>query len=41
MTIAGLRIDAENLLGVSVDVLTPDGLPRKFRDEVLRQAEPL
>jgi hypothetical protein len=41
MTIAGLQIDAEELLGVSVDVLTPDGLPRKFRDKVLRQAEPL
>ena len=41
MTIAGLRIDAEKLLGVSVDVLTPDGLPPKFRDKVLRQAEPV
>jgi predicted nucleotidyltransferase len=41
MTIAGLQIDAEKLLGVSVDVLTPDGLSPKFRDKVLRQAEPL
>jgi predicted nucleotidyltransferase len=41
LTIAGLQIDAETLLGVSVDVLTPNSLPPKFRDKVLRQAEPL
>jgi uncharacterized protein len=41
LTIAGLRIDAETLLGVAVDVLTPNGLPPTFRDKVLRQAEPL
>src|SRR5689334_12664446 len=41
LTIAGLQIEAETLLGVAVDVLTPNGLPPKFRDKVLRQAEPL
>jgi predicted nucleotidyltransferase len=41
LTIAGLKIDAEKLLGVPVSVLTPNGLPPKFRDEVLRQAQPL
>lgn len=41
LTIAGLQIDAETLLGVTVDVLTPNSLPLKFRDKVLRQAEPL
>ena len=41
LTIAGLQIDAETLLGVTVDVLTPNSLPPKFRDKVLRQAEPL
>jgi hypothetical protein len=41
LTIAGLRIDAETLLGVTVDVLTPNSLPPKFRDRVLRQAEAL
>lgn len=41
LTIAGLRIDAEALLGVPVSVVTPDGLPPKFRDSVLRQAEPV
>jgi hypothetical protein len=41
LTIAGLKIDAEKLLGVPVSVLTPNGLPPKFRNEVLQQAQPL
>ncbi len=41
LTIAGLKIDAEELLGVPVSVLTPNGLPPKFRDTVLQQARPL
>lgn len=41
LTIAGLKIDAERLLGVPVSVLTPNGLPPKFRNEVLQQAQPL
>ncbi len=41
LTIAGLKIDAENLLGVSVSVLTPNGLPPKFRNDVLQHAQPL
>jgi predicted nucleotidyltransferase len=41
LTIAGLKIDAEKLLGVPVSVLTPNGLPPKFRNDVLRQAQPL
>ena len=40
-TIAGLEIDAEELLGVPVSVLTPNGLPPKFRAKVLQEAEPL
>ncbi|MGA9641187.1 MAG: nucleotidyltransferase family protein [Terriglobales bacterium] len=40
-TIAGLQIDAEKLLGVTVSVLTPNGLPPKFRNAVLGQAQPL
>ncbi len=35
LTIAGLQIDAEKLLGVPVSVLTPNGLPLKFRNKVL------
>jgi uncharacterized protein len=41
LTLAGLQIDAEKLLGVTVSVLTPNGLPPKFRDRVLQQAQPL
>ena len=41
LTIAGLKIDAEKLLGVPVSILTPNGLPPKFRNEVLQQAQPL
>ena len=41
LTIAGLQIDVEKLLGVPVSVLTPNGLPPKFRDDVLRRAQPL
>jgi predicted nucleotidyltransferase len=41
LTLAGLRLDAEALLGVVVDVLTPNGLPPRLRDEVLRTAVPL
>lgn len=40
-TIAGLKIDAEKLLGVPVSVITPNGLPPKFRNRVLQQAQPL
>ena len=41
LTLAGLKIDAEKLLGVPVSVLTPNGLPPKFRGDVLRLARPL
>lgn len=38
-TLAGLQAEARELLGVPVSVLTPNGLPPKFRDRVLQQAE--
>ena len=41
LTLAGLKLDAEKLLGVPVSVLTPNALPPKFRREVLRDAQPL
>ncbi len=41
LTLAGLKMDAETLLGVPVSVLTPNGLPPKFRNAVLQQAQPL
>ncbi|HWD98740.1 MAG TPA: nucleotidyltransferase family protein [Bryobacteraceae bacterium] len=40
-TLAGLEHEAEKLLGVPVSVLTPRFLSVKFRDEVLKQAQPL
>lgn len=41
LTLGGLQLDAERLLGVRVDVLTPKALPRRTRDEILREATPL
>ena len=41
MDIGAIRHEVRSLLGVDVDVLTPDGLPPKFRDQVLREAVPL
>jgi predicted nucleotidyltransferase len=40
-TLARLERAAQELLGVRVSVLTPGFLPKKFRDRVLAQAEPL
>jgi predicted nucleotidyltransferase len=40
-TLARLEHEAETLLGVRVSVLTPKFLPEKFRDRVIRLAEPL
>ena len=41
LIIAGLQLDAERLLGVRVDVLTPKALPRRSRERILREAAPL
>ena len=38
---AGLQLDIEQLLGVKVDLLTPRGLPQKFRERVLGEAQPV
>ena len=40
-TIARLEHQARELLGNPVSVLTPGFLPLKFRDWVLREAQPL
>jgi uncharacterized protein len=40
-TLAGLEHEARKLLRVPVSVLTPGFLPLKFRDQVLREAQPL
>ncbi len=36
--IGAIRFELKILLGIDVDVLTPNGLPLKFRDQVLREA---
>jgi hypothetical protein len=41
LTLAGFKVEAEELLGVPVSVLTPNALPPKFRSQVLQQAQPL
>lgn len=40
MTQAAIQLDAEHLLGVHVDVLTPDSIPQRIRDRVLLEAVP-
>lgn len=37
----GLENDLADLLGTKVDVLTPNGLSKYVRDDVLREARPL
>jgi predicted nucleotidyltransferase len=39
--ISAIRIELRNLLGVPVDVLTPNGLPDKFRADVIAKACPV
>ena len=41
MDIGAIRFELKNLLGLEVDVPTPDGLPPKFREQVLREAKPV
>jgi uncharacterized protein len=39
--LGGLQVELEELLGVRVDLVTPDDLPAKFRASVLRDAVPV
>jgi uncharacterized protein len=39
--LGGLQAELEAMLGVPVDVLTPDDLPHGFRADVLAQAQPV
>jgi predicted nucleotidyltransferase len=41
MDVASIQVKLEKLLGISVDVLTPKGLPEKFRSIVLAEAVPV
>lgn len=38
MDIGAIRFELKQLLGIDVDVLTPNGLPPSFREQVLREA---
>jgi predicted nucleotidyltransferase len=41
MDIGAIRFELKALLGLEVDVLTPNGLPESFRDQVLHEAVPV
>lgn len=41
MDVAAIQVELEQLLGVPVDVLTPNALPASFRQAVLQQAVPV
>ena len=41
LDIGAIRAELMELLGVSVDVLTPRALPEKVRQQVMEQARPL
>jgi predicted nucleotidyltransferase len=41
MTLAAIQIEAQALLGVPVDVLTPNSLPARIRERVLQEAVPV
>jgi len=41
MDIAAIQVEAERVLGVRVDVLTPNSLPVTFREQVVREAVPV
>jgi predicted nucleotidyltransferase len=41
MDIAKIEVEVARLLNITVDVLTPRALPDKFRDQVIKEAQPL
>ena len=41
MDIAAIQLELERLLGITVDVLTPNALPAKFRSQVIAEAIPI
>jgi uncharacterized protein len=41
MDIGAIRQELKALLGMEVDVLTPDALPDRHRDRILRESQPL
>lgn len=41
MDIARIQVEMERLLNISIDVLTPNALPDKFRAQVISEAVPV
>jgi predicted nucleotidyltransferase len=41
MDIARIQNRLQTLLGIHVDVLTPKALPKRFRNQVLKEAKPI
>jgi uncharacterized protein len=41
MTLAAIQLEAERLMGVRVDVLTPNSLPKRSREQILLEAIPV
>lgn len=41
LNLGALQVELEQLLGISVDILTPGDLPVKYRGLVLREAVPV
>jgi uncharacterized protein len=41
LDIGAIRSELKQLLGMEIDVLTPNSLPDKFRAQVLRDAQPV
>ena len=41
LDIGAIRYELKNLLGLEVDVLTPNGLPAGFREQLMREAVPV
>ena len=39
--IGAIRFELKQLLGMDIDVLTPNALPDKFRSQVLKEAKPV
>jgi len=41
LDLGAIQYELSDLLGFNVDVLTPDSLPARFREQVLHEAQPL
>jgi predicted nucleotidyltransferase len=41
MDIGAIQYQLKELLGIPIDVLTPNALPEKFRQRVVNEAEPI